>query len=138
LRSWVGRPERADLAQLISISDTDKVARLRLLRALRDLSVTPEQGLPSRFDREFQDVNGFGEGDRIELVGESEKGWGPKKGERGWLESIDSMDDIVLWDDHGIEAGGFVHTGRILIRRVGNRNEPDPSKRREHDPFGDT
>jgi hypothetical protein len=39
LRSWVGRPERADLAQLIAMADTDEVVRLRLLRAIRDLAV---------------------------------------------------------------------------------------------------
>ncbi len=36
-----GRPRAEPLAQLIAIADTDKVARLRLLRALRDL--TPGQ-----------------------------------------------------------------------------------------------
>ncbi len=36
LRSIVGQPEAEPLAQLIAIADTDKVARLRLLRALRD------------------------------------------------------------------------------------------------------
>jgi hypothetical protein len=36
LRSLVGRPELEPLAQLIAIADTDKVARLRLLRTLRD------------------------------------------------------------------------------------------------------
>jgi hypothetical protein len=39
LRSWVGRPERADLAQLIAMAETDEVVRLRLLRAIRDLAV---------------------------------------------------------------------------------------------------
>jgi hypothetical protein len=33
----VGRPELEPLAQLIAIADTNTVARLRLLRALRDL-----------------------------------------------------------------------------------------------------
>ena len=37
--SLVGRPGSEPLAQLIAIADTDKVARLRLLRALRDLEV---------------------------------------------------------------------------------------------------
>jgi hypothetical protein len=37
LRSLVGRPGSEPLAQLIAIADTDKVARLRLLRALRGL-----------------------------------------------------------------------------------------------------
>jgi hypothetical protein len=33
----VGRPGAEPLAQLIAIADTDKVAQLRLLRAIRDL-----------------------------------------------------------------------------------------------------
>ncbi len=37
LRSLVGRPEDQALAQLVAIADTDKVARLRLLRELRNL-----------------------------------------------------------------------------------------------------
>jgi hypothetical protein len=37
LRSLVGRQELEPLAQFIAIPDTDNVARLRLLRALRDL-----------------------------------------------------------------------------------------------------
>jgi hypothetical protein len=37
LRSLVGRPDAEPLAQLIAIADTDMVARLRLLRAIRDL-----------------------------------------------------------------------------------------------------
>ena len=37
LRSLVGRSGTEPLAQLIAIADTDKVARLRLLRAIRDL-----------------------------------------------------------------------------------------------------
>jgi hypothetical protein len=36
-RSLVGRPAAEPLAQLIAIADTDEVARLRLLRATRDL-----------------------------------------------------------------------------------------------------
>jgi hypothetical protein len=82
----------------------------------------------------------FREGDRIEWVGEDSEGWGPRKGERGWLEAIDPMDDIVLWDDHGIDTGDYVHDprARAMISKVGDRNEPDPAKRREHDPFGDT
>jgi hypothetical protein len=38
LRSLVGRPGVEPLAQLIAIAYTDRVARLRLLRALRDLA----------------------------------------------------------------------------------------------------
>ncbi len=37
LRVLVGRPGAEPLAQLIAIADTDKVAQLRLLRAIRDL-----------------------------------------------------------------------------------------------------
>jgi hypothetical protein len=42
LRSLVGQPERADLAQLLAMADTDtdNVDRLRLLRAIRDLGVS--------------------------------------------------------------------------------------------------
>jgi hypothetical protein len=39
LRSLVDRAATEPLAQLIAIADTDKVARLRLLRALRDIGV---------------------------------------------------------------------------------------------------
>ena len=37
LRSLVGRPRAEPIAQLIAIADTDEVARLRLLRAIRDI-----------------------------------------------------------------------------------------------------
>jgi hypothetical protein len=37
LRLLVGRPRVEPIAQLIAIADTDEVARLRLLRAIRDL-----------------------------------------------------------------------------------------------------
>jgi len=37
LRSLLAHPGTEPLARLIAIADTDKVARLRLLRALRDL-----------------------------------------------------------------------------------------------------
>ena len=37
LRALVGRRGTEPVAQLIAIADTDKVARLRLLRAIRDL-----------------------------------------------------------------------------------------------------
>jgi hypothetical protein len=37
-RSLVGRPAAEPLAQVIAIADTDEVARLRLLRAIHDLS----------------------------------------------------------------------------------------------------
>jgi len=40
MRSLIGRAGAEPLAQLIAVADTDKVARLRLLRALRD----PESG----------------------------------------------------------------------------------------------
>jgi hypothetical protein len=38
LRSLVGRPDEEPLSQLIAIAATDKVARLRLLRAIRDVA----------------------------------------------------------------------------------------------------
>jgi predicted protein tyrosine phosphatase len=37
LRVLVGRPRAEPIARLIAIADTDTVARLRLLRAIRDL-----------------------------------------------------------------------------------------------------
>jgi hypothetical protein len=36
-RSLISRPKLRALAQLLALTDTDRVARLRLLRALRDL-----------------------------------------------------------------------------------------------------
>ena len=39
LRMLVGRPRVEPIAQLIAIADTDEVARLRLLRAIRDLLI---------------------------------------------------------------------------------------------------
>lgn len=39
LRSWMSRPEGADLAELVSIADADELVRLRMLRAIRDLGV---------------------------------------------------------------------------------------------------
>jgi hypothetical protein len=39
LRSLVGRAGTEPLAQLIAIADAAKVARLRLLRAIRDLDI---------------------------------------------------------------------------------------------------
>jgi hypothetical protein len=38
-RSLIGRPDLEPLAQLLAIAATDEVARLRLLRTLRDLGV---------------------------------------------------------------------------------------------------
>jgi hypothetical protein len=38
LRQMVARPDLGDPAQLIAMADTDEVVRLRLLRAIRDLS----------------------------------------------------------------------------------------------------
>jgi len=37
--SWIARAEGADLAQLISMADTDEVIRLRILRAISDLGL---------------------------------------------------------------------------------------------------
>ena len=39
LRAMLARPGLHDLATLIAMADSDKVVRLRLLRALRDLGV---------------------------------------------------------------------------------------------------
>ena len=41
LRRLVGYPRVEPIAQLIAIADTDEVARLRLLRAIRDLLTVP-------------------------------------------------------------------------------------------------
>jgi hypothetical protein len=40
LRSWVCRPDLADLAQLIAMANTDEVIRLRLLRGIRDVDAS--------------------------------------------------------------------------------------------------
>jgi hypothetical protein len=42
LQALVGRPATEPLAQLIAIADADTVARLRLLRAIRDLVNAPK------------------------------------------------------------------------------------------------
>lgn len=52
----------------------------------------------------------------------------------GWIEQIHPMDDIVEWDDAGIGAGDF--TRDSPIRRIDDRNAPDPAKRLPGDPFG--
>lgn len=43
LRSLIGRPGAEPLGQLIAIADTDEVARLRVLRAIRDLTEPRER-----------------------------------------------------------------------------------------------
>jgi hypothetical protein len=75
-------------------------------------------------------------GDRVEWVGPSlgPPGLDPQHGERGWLVMVDPMDDIVVWDECGTWAGNF--TNEPAVRRVGNRNEPDPEKWLPRDPFG--
>jgi hypothetical protein len=44
------------------------------------------------------------------------------------------MDDIVQWDECGDDAGDF--TTNPYVRRVDDRNEPDPKKWLPSDPFG--
>jgi ClpX C4-type zinc finger len=77
-------------------------------------------------DRPFQ------VGDRIKWIGPSmgPPPYCPRHGERGWL--VDVHPDVAVWD----------HSGRDTVfptswvRRVGDRNEPDPEKRLPGDPFG--
>lgn len=74
-------------------------------------------------------TDGFQVGDRIEWTGESSGEWGPQPGDRGWLVMIHPMDDIIVWDEYGDDTGDFTgHSGHPLIRRVEDRNEPDPSR----------
>jgi hypothetical protein len=77
----------------------------------------------------------FREGDRVEWIGarDGERLKFPQTGERGWIEQIDPMDDIVEWEEAGIAASDF--TRGAPIRRVDDRNEPDPAKRLPGDPF---
>jgi hypothetical protein len=79
----------------------------------------------------------FREGDRVEWVGPSAgpSPMGPQTGEQGWLEMIDPQDDVVVWDHCGTQAGDFSRLPESLIRRVGDRNEPDPRRRLPGDPF---
>jgi hypothetical protein len=78
----------------------------------------------------------FRVGDRIEWIGPSigPPPYFPRHGERGWLVMIDPMDDIVVWDYCGNDTGDF--TTMPYVRRVGDRNEPDPEKWLPGDPYG--
>jgi hypothetical protein len=40
LRQFIARPELADLATLIAMANSDEVVRLRLLRAIRDVTAS--------------------------------------------------------------------------------------------------
>jgi len=42
-RYLIKRPDLADLAQLLAMAETDKVLRLRLLRAIRDIKASSSQ-----------------------------------------------------------------------------------------------
>lgn len=44
LRALVARPDLSNLAQLLALASTDEVARLRLLRAIRDACLGIAQG----------------------------------------------------------------------------------------------
>jgi hypothetical protein len=44
------------------------------------------------------------------------------------------MDDYLVWDYCGGDTGHF--TTIPYVRRVGDRNEPDPEKWLPGDPFG--
>jgi hypothetical protein len=72
-------------------------------------------------------------GDRVEWAGRSEHD-GPKKGERGWLVDIHPFGDIIRWDDAEVRTAAYTQ-GLLPVRRVGDRNEPDPAKRRWGDPY---
>lgn len=58
----------------------------------------------------------------------------PGDGERGWLVEIHPMDDIVQWNEAGDDTVAF--TQNPWVRRVDDRNEPDPEKWLPGDPFG--
>jgi ribosomal protein S18 acetylase RimI-like enzyme len=84
----------------------------------------------------MEDGRPFRVGDRIEWIGPSvvPPPHFPRHGERGWLVMIDPMDDIVVWDEAGTDTGAY--TQMPYVRRVGDRNEPDPDKWLPGDPFG--
>jgi hypothetical protein len=75
------------------------------------------------------------DGDRVEYVRPSGSAPDdPQPGERGWLLTPDDLEGtwwVVTFD----RAGTSVFDKR-LVRKVGNRNEPDPAKRLPGDPFG--
>jgi hypothetical protein len=75
----------------------------------------------------------FREGDRVEYVGPARSIPGlPTQGERGWVIGIDPPDEwMVTWD-----TAGPTVSGPSLIKKVDDRNEPDPQKRLPGDPFG--
>jgi hypothetical protein len=74
-------------------------------------------------------------GDRIEWIGEDPVSDAlPKKGEPGWVDDVHPMDDYVYWDEAGPSTAGW--TRDPGVRRVGDRNEPDPAKWLPGDPFG--
>jgi hypothetical protein len=72
-------------------------------------------------------------GDRVEWMGPTIDG-GPRHGERGWLVDVHPMDDIIAWDESPTISGAF--TDDPEVRRVADRNEPDPEKWLPGDPFG--
>jgi hypothetical protein len=78
----------------------------------------------------------FHEGDRIEWVGPKLgplHEW-PQPGEQGWILMLNPMDDIIAWDECGTMAWSVADDPNIV--RVNERNEPDPTRRLPHDPFG--
>jgi hypothetical protein len=83
-------------------------------------------------------VGDIREGDRVEFIGnpDPEDPDIPAPGERGW--ALDQVPTggrpyawIIAWD--GGAAGVYEETE---MRRVGQRNEPDPMKRLPGDPLG--
>jgi hypothetical protein len=74
-------------------------------------------------------------GDRVEWIGEDlGDPHAPKNGERGWVVLIDRQDDYVYRDEAGPSTGDW--TRMPQVRRVGDRNEPDPAKWLPYDPHG--
>jgi hypothetical protein len=75
------------------------------------------------------------DGDRVEYVGPSGgEPDDPQPGERGWLLTPGGLDG-TLWVVTFDRAGTSVFDKR-WVRKVGDRNEPDPAKRLPEDPFG--
>jgi hypothetical protein len=68
----------------------------------------------------------FREGDRVKYVGPPpEEAGEPRPGEGGWVLTRDDPDAwVVTWDE-----GDTAVYHETYLRRVGNRNEPDPMKR---------
>jgi hypothetical protein len=75
----------------------------------------------------------FRVGDRVEWVGQSGGPRLPKGGERGWIEGVHRFGETIYWDEAGFSTGNFIR--ELLVKKVGDRNEPDREKRLPGDPF---